>query len=121
MTNTARFKNKKKVLIEQHKKKKADRLIITDENESLGPTNHLSRAAKSKFIAAATTLDPHFLESARSLSQKQFIFKTLHLSLQDNGNLYIESALVGESLGYHSFQIQTHPPTLGCFEKSKSA
>ena len=81
------FKQKKKALIEQLRHRNALRDVVEDENECVGPQNHMSRASKVKFIAAATTLDHKWLPSVRELSREQFMLKTLLLSLQINGRL----------------------------------
>ena len=80
------FRRKKQLIIEQLRNKRAKCQIVEDENESLGPTNHMSKAAKTKFIAAASTLDPDWLLGVRNLPREQFFHKTLLLSLQDNGD-----------------------------------
>ena len=83
--NMINFNRKKQLVVEQLRNKRAKCQIIDDENESLGPTNHMSRAAKTKFISAASTLDPDWLSRVRNLSREQFYHKTLLLSLQNNG------------------------------------
>ena len=94
--NMANFKRKKQLIVEQLRNKRAKCQIIEDENESLGPTNHMSRAAKTKFIAAASTLDPDWLLGVQDLSREQFYHKTLLLSLQNNGE-------------YNKYTIQAQP------------
>ena len=79
------FHQKKKNLIEQLRQRQALREVVGEENECLGPQNHMSKAAKVKFIAAASTLDNLWLQSFRDLSRDQFMQKTLLLSLQNNG------------------------------------
>ena len=94
--NMTNFKKKKQIIVEQLRDKRAESQIIEDENESLGQTNHMSRAAKTKFLAAASTLDPDWLTSVRDLSREQFYQKTLLLSLQNNGE-------------YNKYTIQAQP------------
>ena len=60
---------------------------FVDDNDCVGPKNHLSHTQKLKFIAAASSLDPEWSASVKKLSKEKFMEKILVLGLQHNGKM----------------------------------
>ena len=60
---------------------------IVDDNDCVGPKNHLSHTQRLKFNAAVSSLDPEWAASVKKLSQEKFMEKILLLSLEENGTL----------------------------------
>ena len=71
--------------MEHVKSIRAKRQLHQEENEGLGPTNHLPRAAKTAFCISAECLNPEWREMLCGVPKHQFMAKVLLMTLQDNG------------------------------------